>query len=651
MTAVLIAFAGAVLLNLHHVALWSIPIALAAVIWRARGVWQTQKLPGRGLRLLLAAGLIVGVLLSFRTLNGLAAGATLLVVMSAAKLLEARGLRDGYILCGTSCFLLLAACLDAQQIWRVPLLGVELWLIAGALRQLGSGVQHRTAYAPLLRQSGRALLWSLPLALLLFLVFPRLPGSFWTMGMEDEAITGLGDEMSPGSISRLSESDEPALRARFDGPLPAPAQRYWRGPVLHDFDGYTWRRRPGFFAGGSAVTAEGAPLHYEVTLEPASHNVLIALELARDAPLPDSRISDDYQILSMRPLTQSISYALDFYPRTRTSLTPGTLARRVDLALPANRNPRSVQLGRQLRAQAGDDTRFVAAVLDYFRNGGFEYSLTPPQTSLNSVDDFLFGSHLGFCGHFASAFTTLMRAGGVPARVVTGYLGGEWNPVGGYLTVRQSHAHAWSEVWLPQRGWVRVDPTAVVAPERLTRDIFELATGATPQMARRLRQAPLVGRVLQSWEALNAWYQDRVVGFNASRQLALLAKLGLPDADWRTFAWLLGGAATLWVLWMSWTLRRVLDTAGPDALGRAWLLFCRRCARAGSVRGAHEGPQDYLRRLVSRHPQQAAQLTALIQQYIHLRYASDPTSQAVADFTAQVRTLRLTPAGAAMTPP
>lgn len=640
---VLIAFAGAALLNVHHAALWSLPIAAGAIIWRTRGIWHSQRLPGRTLRLTLAGLLTLGVLLSFRTLNGVSAGATLLIVMSAAKLLEARSARDGYVLCGTSSFLVLASCLDAQQLWRLPLIAAVIWLIATALRQLGSGVHRPLPATELMGATTRALAWSLPLALLLFVLFPRLPGAFWALGNDEAAVTGLSDEMSPGSISQLSESDEPALRIRFDGAPPPPQQRYWRGPVLHDFDGYTWRKRPGFFAGGVKLEYRGTPIRYEVTLEPASHGVLLALELPREAPLPWTQMTDDYQIISMRPLSQAISYALESYPDAHTIEPPANFVRRVDLALPRGRNPRSVELGQRLRAQAGTDAAFVEQVLNLFRTGGFEYSLSPPKLDLNSVDDFLFNTRLGFCGHFASAFTTLMRAGGVPARVITGYLGGEWNFVGGYLTVRQSHAHAWSEVWLPQRGWVRVDPTAVVAPERLTRDIFELArSGAVRSPQRVLREAPFLGRMLQSWEALNAWWQDRVIGFNASKQLSLLAELGLPDADWHTFAWLLGGASTLWLAWIVWTLRRTSRPLGPDALGRAWLALCRRGARAGTPRLAYEGPQDYARRLIERHPRQAAQLVALTGEYARLRYGGDTgNTQAVRDFTAQVSELRL----------
>jgi len=630
-------FLGGVLLNLQHLALWCPPVAVLAALWCWRAALGQQRLPGRSMRIGVVVTLTVGVLASFRTLNGLAAGATLLAAMGALKLLEARRGRDWLIVVGVAVFLLLAACLDRQALWRLPLYAAELWLLCAALHALGTRGDSLPT-ATLLRASGRGLLLALPLAILLFLFFPRLPGSFWALPQTEEALTGLGDEMSPGSISRLTESDDEALRVRFEGPLPPPAQRYWRGPVLHNFDGYTWRRARGEIARQPALQYDGTAYRYDVTLEPNQHNVLIALELptAPPAALPFAYFSADYQLLVPQPMNRRLSYSLESYPEHQSAAELSTLGRRVDLALPRQRNPRTLQLALQLHAAAPTDAGYIDAVLDYFRRGGFVYTLTPPKLDLNSVDDFLFNTRQGFCGHYASAFVALMRAGGLPARVVTGYLGGEWNPFGNYLLLRQSHAHAWAEVWLPGRGWMRVDPTAAVAPERLTRDVYDLLP-ATVGAGRRLRTAPWIGSAVQIWEAANAWWQDEFLGFNFTKQLNLIDNLGFSDAVLRGFALLLGGGFAIWALCLACFFRPRRSDNRPDPLAAAWRALERKLKRARVVRAIHEGPLQFAARAAHLRPPLAAELMRLGRQYAQLRYGRECPAAAVAQFRRDVR--------------
>jgi Mlc titration factor MtfA (ptsG expression regulator)/transglutaminase-like putative cysteine protease len=627
-------FALAILLNAHHVAWWVLPITLAAAAWRARATWRSHRLPGTGQRVSLMLILLAGVLLSLRSVGGLGAGATLLAAMAAAKLTETRHARDWYIMIGSSLFLVVTACLDRQQLWRLPLYGGVIWVLVCALRALGGGAAGPEPMQ--WRAAGRALLYSLPLAALLFVFFPRLPGAFWALPRDGDAITGLSDEMSPGSISQLSESDEEALRVRFQGDLPPPESRYWRGPVLHDFDGYTWRRALGEFGSGPELAFAGPAYSYEVTLEPNAHGVLIALELPVAAP-DNSVYSGDYQLWSPRPVAQARSYALTSRLVHRDTRPLTTLTRSRDLRPAVGRNPRAVELARSLRSASADDEAFVAAVLDHFRRGGYQYTLTPPRLSLNSVDDFMFGARQGFCGHFASAFVTLMRAGGVPARVVTGYLGGEWNPIGGYLVVRQSHAHAWAEVWIEGRGWVREDPTAVVAPERLTRDVFDLIAAASRSPGRVLRQLPWLGQAVQAIEALNAWWQDEFVGFNFQRQLAFMQRLGLDERDWRTLATVIGAGGFLWLAWIAWSLRDQLRPLRRDELGRLWRRLEARLARAGWSRSPQEGPLAFAARLGSLQPSLAAPLAAAARRYADLRFGPPLPAAAAA---AQLRALR-----------
>jgi transglutaminase-like putative cysteine protease len=604
--------------NWHHLAWWCLPLLVLASAWHARAVLRAHPLPGRGARIGLAFIITVGVLLSYRTLNGLAAGATLLAAMSAAKLFEARTIRDWHVLNGATLFLLLAACLDRQQLWRLPVYAVCLWLSAASLRGLGGGAALPTR--TLMRESALQLAYAVPLAAILFLFFPRLPGAFWSLPGDGTAITGLGDEMTPGDIARLVESDDPALRVRFAGPVPPAPERYWRGPVLHDFDGATWRRHRTDMAPPAAVEARGPAYHYSTTIEPNAHNTLIALEMSGPPSAADVIYTGDFQLLLRRSPNQAQSYELTAYPQAIRRVELSGAMRELDLALPADRNPRARELAQRLRAAASDDAAYVGAVLGFFKHGGFEYTLTPQRLGRNSIDELLFSSRQGFCGHYASAFVDLMRAGGVPSRVVTGYQGGEWNPIGRYLTVRQSDAHAWAEVWLPDRGWLRADPTAMVSPQRLSRELLAFEDDGGREGDRLRAGARWLATVLQSWDAVNAWWQDDVVGFNFSRQLKVADWLGFGDRGWQTLAVALGAGMAAWLVWIAWSLRRLAARTRPDALSRAWRGIDRRLARAGQARAPHEGVIAYCQRLAETHPDMAAAVGPLARQYVRLRF-------------------------------
>ncbi len=276
----------------------------------------------------------------------------------------------------------------------------------------------------------------------------------------------------------------------------------------------------------------------------------------------------------------------------------------------------------------------------FLHDGGFVYTLEPQRLGRDSVDELLFRTRQGFCGHYASAFVDLMRAGGVPARVVTGYQGGEWNPIGRYLLVRQKHAHAWAEVWLPGRGWLRADPTAVVAPEWLSREPLQF-DDALGSGARNLLGSPRwLATTLQAWDALNAWWQDEVVGFNFRAQLDLAKRLGFGDRDWQTLAIALGAGMCAWLAWIAWTLRRMTRAARPDAIAMAWRRIDRSLARAGLPRSPQEGVLAYCERLALTRPTQAASLQPLARRYAELRYGPPAAPAEVQEFLRAARAFR-----------
>jgi protein-glutamine gamma-glutamyltransferase len=651
------AFGAGVLLNVDRVPAWVPVAALLFVVWRLMAAARSLRLPGVLVRSLLALLLVAGVMLRFRTLNGLSAGTALLTLMGAMKLMETRAQRDQFIVVAAGVFLLLAACLDRQGLVRAPLYLLHAWLCCAALAVVAyapgassaaTGFDNRAA----MLLAARSLLFALPLALVLFVFFPRLPGAFWAIPRSDEALTGLGDTMSPGSISQLTTSYEVAFRAHFDGPPPPAQERYWRGPVLHEFDGYTWRRTAHSFARMQPLQYLGPEYRYRISLEPSAQRWWFSLDTATGSPEPKVYFTYDYQLISAEPVVEGTNYALVSYTSTRALRPLPQLARRYDTDLPGNRNPKSRALAVRLRSGVASDGAYVATVLDFLRTGGFQYTLTPPRLGFDSVDDFLFNTRLGFCGHYASAFVLLMRAAGVPARVVTGYLGGEWNPIGRYFIVRQSDAHSWAEVWLDGRGWTRIDPTGVVAPERLQRGILDILPNAVSAPARFVWSQPWLAALLQRWDALNTAWNDRVVKFNYGDQLRLLQRFGFESPGARELGWAFGAGLVGWMLWIAWHVGRGTRRSRPDKLARAYTALCRKLGRAGVPRESHQGPLAFDSEVSRRRPDLHEQVHCLLLRYAQLRYGPtehDSHPAKVRDFERRVRRLTVC-ARAAETP-
>ncbi len=611
------AFTGGVLLHVDRVPLWASAAALALVAWRL----LTGRSSGRGAplaaRAALALLLVAAVLTRFHTLNGLAAGTALLVPMAALKLLETRTPRDQLVMVGAGLFLLVAACLDRQGLVRAPLYLLQAWLCCAALAVITArGLAARTA----LTLAGRALVLAAPLALILFVFFPRLAGAFWAIPHGEEALTGLSDSMSPGGITHLTSSYDTAFRARFALVPPPPEERYWRGPVLHDFDGYTWRRGGGFAQWRQPLEAAGKTYRYSIALEPSRHRWWFALDTPTQSPDAKVQLTYDYELLAAEPVNQPVNYEALSNTHMRAAWPLSAAERREDMQLHPGRNPRTLELAQSLRQQAGSEAALVRAALEFLRTGGFVYSLDPQPTGSDSVDDLLFSTRAGFCGHYASAFVTLMRGAGLPARVVTGYLGGEWNPIGGYFIVRQSDAHAWAEVWLEGRGWTRVDPTAVVAPERLRRGILDLFPGAMSSPQRLLHGSAWLTRLLQSWDATNNWWNGHVVKFTLDSQLDLLSRLGVRSPDVRYLGWAFAAGVLGWLALIAWHSGRDLKAPRRDPLAGAYMRLCRKLARIAPARASHQGPMSFANTVSERRPDLKERVDAIFARYTQLRF-------------------------------
>lgn len=621
---------------------WITATFVIAACWRLAVQHFGWRLPPGWLRLVLAVVGVLGVLFTYRTFNGLEAGGGLLVVMGAMKLLETRTPRDIQVLAFIGYFIVLMQLLHDQPIWSLPWLFVSVTAITLALLQGvrgGEPLPWRTATALVLRM----LAFAVPVALVMFLLFPRVPGPFWALPSRGETgLTGLSDEMSPGTISQLIHSDEVVFRVAFDGPLPPAAARYWRGPVLEGFDGWTWRNFDRPAPHRPLIDLRGPSHRYRVTIEPHGRAWLLALDYPGSWSDREAILTNAFQLVTRKPIENVRALEIESWPQAVPEPALAALTRIRGLQLPQGRNPRTVALAGQLRARTPSDAAFVDAVLEHFRSEPFVYTLQPPLLSGgHPVDDFMFRTRRGFCEHYASAFTTLARAAGIPARVVTGYQGGEFNPISDRLVVSQSEAHAWSEVWLEGRGWTRVDPTGAVAPDRIELSLGEALPEGERVPGSGLRDFRGLRTLSQSWDALNSLWTDWVLGYGPDRQLALLARLGMPGADWRmlVIAMTVIIAAIMLALAV-WLALRLRPPPAPEEL-RLYREFCRRLEREGLVRAAHEGPRDFAQRIAAQRPALAARVEQISGLYTRLRYGpASPSGDLLAALRREVRTFR-----------
>ena len=582
-----------------------IGVAVAAMAWRRRlPAWTSA---------LLALALLGFVLMASRFSFGRDTGCALLAAMLAIKPAELSNLRDARSLLGFALFAPFATFLLEQGplALLLGLLGASL-VLAALLRlaELESGDAARPI-APWRRfvTVWRLVAIGLPLALAAFWLFPRIATPLWGVPERALARPGLSDRMTPGEWLDLLTDDSPALRAKFFGRTPPQSQMYWRGPVLWDFDGRTWTQ-PRWLRGlpPAPVTHAATGWDYELELEPTDRRQMVALELPTDAP-DGTRLTFDYGLYASRPLSGLTRWRMHSAPPLAFEPDLRPYLRHMALRLPDGYNPRTVALAGQWRRDAGaDDAAIINRTLRWIR-ADFAYTLDTPLPGRNSVDEFLFDEQAGFCEHFSSAFVVLMRAAGIPARVVTGYVGGRRNPYGDYWLVRRADAHAWAEVWVRGRGWVRVDPTAAVAPERIYDTLDDRASGGFGA-----RLAPVFD--LGDW-ARRGW-NDFVLGFDAARQKRLLQPLGIDRLDDRQLIALfaaVGGLALAWMLWL--TARRERER---DPLLRAWHRLGNRYARLGLERAPDEPALAWAARVAAARPPSSA-LTALSRRFADWRYA------------------------------
>jgi len=601
--------------------------------------WRGQTLTA-WVRLPLTLGVAAAVLYAYGFRFGRDTGAALLVTMLTLKLLETRRVRDARSVLSFALFAVMAAFLQDQAPHTLLLALLTTVLVLCALARVAeveapnAAPTTVAAIRPRVVAATRLLALSLPLAIVGFFLFPRLAGPLWGLPQNvAEARTGLSDEMAPGDIANLYSDDSPALRVTFDGPAPKQNEMYWRGPVLVHFDGRRWSRST-WGENLPPVTLEplGAALSYEITQEPTDRRYLMALDMPI-APPVIGRMGFDRAITVSQPQTELTRYRVASYRSYRLEPTLRVTYRKRTTALPADFNPRTNALIRQWVNEGAQEQEVIRRALALF-NAEFTYTLNPTLLGRHSVDDFLFSTKRGYCEHFASAFVVMMRSAGIPARVVTGYQGGTSNGIGDYWVVRQSDAHAWAEVWQSGRGWVRIDPTGAVAPERIERGTESLSG---PESAWGRMSRPL----FEAGDWLRRGWNDVVLGFNASRQRGLLQSFGIPDASTSELGIALAvGVGIALALTVGLLLRA---PRGPrDPLRLAYARFLTRLAKVGASKPVHEGPLAFAERAAALLPEIADEILALSRRYARRRYAPvQPDARADAALCDELRRYRV----------
>lgn len=530
---------------------------------------------------------------------------------------------------------------------------IYLLLVAGINTIALLSIYQTNSYRAQWQLGLRLLLQSLPLMAVLFLLIPHL-GPMWRIPDIKSATTGLNEEVTPGDIAQLSRSSALAFRASFDGPLPPENQRYWRALVHEEFDGKTWRVAPSLrqwyqqqtnpFTAATPLKQlihwQGPSSTYRLIVEPSNQHWLYSLDLSRPDN-DDALLTPVMSLYSPKLLQQKKQIPLSYFPQTTFSSQLTPYVRQINLQLPQG-NPQVRTLAAELRLNNSDDREFAQATMRYLASHGFSYTLEPPTLQgSDQIDDFMFGSRRGFCAHFASSFTFLMRAAGIPARMVTGYLGGEYHADDNYLSLYQFDAHAWSEVWLDNR-WQRFDPTLMVAPDRLSRSIDDILPAEEtrlrdPFSLTSYRNLLFFAQLHQYLAAIDYRWTSWVLNYNNQSQEQLLRDLFGNNIWGRLFA-MLGGLFLVigLALGINWLARQRIK---QDPLVQVYLQACRRLAQRGFIRQQDETPQTFVQRLQAVNHPAAPIMQQLTTHYLTARYAQADNKQAIRQIKILTRQL------------
>ena len=627
--AVSISFFLALFPHFFRLPLWVSGVALFAVAWRSAQTYGLLKTIPKWVivPMVLVGG--VSVFAEFWTIVGRDPGLALLTVMTAFKFLETKSHRDVLILVFLCYFLLTTHFLFGQSMGIALYMIVILIVITTTLITINQRDESIKLAIPL-KTASKLLALSIPLMIILFILVPRIPGPLWGLSSEQRGgITGLSDTMSPGSISNLITSNEVAFRVTFENDVPAQESLYWRGPILSEFDGSSWRQVESQNINRSDIPQTQSTVRYTVNLEPNGMRWLLALDIPTLIP-EIGNMTRDFQLISKKPVNDLIRYSISSQLQYRLSPDEDFETLLLNSEIIENRNPQTLELGRQWANQDLTDREIINKALSMFRNDEYVYTLQPPLLGHHSSDEFLFQTRRGFCEHYASSFTLLMRAAGIPARVVTGYQGGEVNQVGNYLIVRQSDAHAWTEVWLQDTGWTRVDPTAAVSPDRIESGLGQALPDELAAF-KFSRRNPFISALLFNWDSMKHNWNDMILNYDHRKQSRFLRELGLGIRSWGDMVIMLViGVVTItggyWLI--SWYRER---PPAPPEYEKILNQLLTKLNRKGYHRRPSEHVYEFLERIKLEKNFEDKNLEQIFNTYNKIKYANGYQKKTIID--------------------
>jgi len=622
---------------------WSVALVISLYIWRLVCINHQNWLPPRWLLLIISISSFLGIFIFYGTLIGKTAGSVLLVILLAIKLHESQSKRDYMLLISLSFFIIVTNFLFSQSIPSVILMLLAIIVLIISMLTINQGKANLKLYYKF-KFSTKILIQSIPLMLIMFVLFPRISGPLWQLPEDHKsAITGLSETMSPGNISNLIQSSAVAFRVKFEGAPPEQNKLYWRALVLWYFDGKTWeqgKKNPSPFT--NLYTSSDRKIEYTVTLDPHQKKWLYALDLPSDIP-KDIIYTNNYNLrsrLNINNLYQyKISSVLDYFSNSNISPWENSAG----LKKPLNSNPKTIQMGKDLSQQYTNKEDIVNYVLQHFNKQDFHYTLRPPLTpGFNSVDQFLFETKRGFCEHYSSSFTLLMRAAGIPARVVLGFQGGTINPLNNIMTVRNSDAHAWAEVWLEKRGWVRVDPTAAIAPQRIERNLNAALDQSETRPFHMQINTGFIKNILFYWDAMDNQWNLWVIGYDKKFQQRFLETLFNKKIDLSESVIIMVSSFTILLFILAIIILKPWKKPKLDPEVKIYNDFCKKLSSKGLNRESHEGPIDFAKRAKIAFPEYATSIELITNLYTRLRFEADQSEQNFQEFREQVKRFKLT---------
>ncbi|HED36227.1 MAG TPA: DUF3488 domain-containing protein [Gammaproteobacteria bacterium] len=606
---------------------WSIILISILFIWRVACIKHEKWLPSKWLLIFITLVSSCGIFFHFGTLFGKTAGSVLLSILLAVKLHESRSRRDYMLLISLSFFIIVTNFLFSQSIFTL------FFMLSVVIVLVMSMISINQDCAPIsinqkFRLASKLLLQSVPLMLIMFLLFPRISGPLWKLPDEQQsATTGLSDTMTPGNISELIQSNAVAFRVKFSTPVPAQQYLYWRALVLWYFDGRSWELGKQNMTPAPSMYITGETTDYTITLEPHQQRWLYALDMPTKVP---SKINytRNYVLEAQKKVTSLYQYSISSALNYNIQVEMSSWEKSAGLKFPPQANPQTIALGRELARQYQNPVEIVNHVLRLFNQQEFHYTLKPPLTlGFDPVDQFLFQTRRGFCEHYSSSFALLMRAAGIPARIVLGYQGGTLNPVNQVMTVNQSDAHAWTEVWLEKRGWVRVDPTASIAPQRIERNL-EAALEAGEQRPFHMQiNSGIMKDMLFYWDAVDNQWNQWVIGYDSALQKKFLETALSHRVDLSEIILLMVLSFMLSLIAISLYIIKPWKKEKRDPVVEIYHKFCRKLSNNGIERMPYEGPLDFSVRAAAQFPAQKNTIQLITRLYIRLRFqsANNPT--------------------------